>query len=139
MLQPASSTGRSANTSKERQNHLTTQRSRNWRWSEISTGIAKDGTKVLATLTQQEQSPNRLTMSPANVLQLLVQRNRILIAHVATRLQQCRLIPRQLPAVIDENTNIFMATLRLPVKPHSPELLWILEPTVRHQLIVQRT
>ena len=77
-------------------------------------------------------------MSPADVLQFLVQRDRILIAHIATRLQQCRLIPRQLPAVIDENTNILMATLRLPVKPHSPELLWILEPTVRHQLIVQR-
>ena len=77
-------------------------------------------------------------MSPADVLQLLVQRDRILVAHIATRLQECRLIPRHLPAVIDENTNILMATLRLPVKPHSPELLWILEPTVRHQLIVQR-
>ena len=78
-------------------------------------------------------------MSPADVLQLLVQRDRILVAHIATRLQECRLIPRQLPAVIDENTNILMATLRLPVKPHRPRLLWILEPTVRHQLIVQRT
>ena len=77
-------------------------------------------------------------MSPANVLQLFIQGDRIFIAHVSTRLQQRRLILRQLPAVIDENTNIFMATLRLPVKPHSPELLWILEPTVRHQLIVQR-
>ena len=65
-------------------------------------------------------------MSPANLLQLSVQRDRVFISHIPTRLQQRRLILRQLPTVIDKNTKILLLTLRVFLKPHRPRLLWIL-------------
>ncbi len=79
-----------------------------------------------------EASPESGTMQPADLLQLLVQGNSILISHVNAGFDQSRLTMRHRPAVLHDNVDITIRAFRFLMEPHGPMRLWVFKPGVRH-------